>query len=195
MKRLMTHVVMMFPLVSGALAADLESLFEAGQFQQVVDAVTPDTAAPGDLYLAAQSYDRLMQPGEARAMYERLAAREDAWREVGHSAIALLEQNVGEALRTAHRATQAEPMLAEAHYQHGHAQAHKGDFAAAAAAFEKAASLDAGFAYAHYYAGLSYYRNKRIDLMARHFEAFLKLAPKAPERPEVESIMRTVRGR
>jgi hypothetical protein len=31
--------------------------------------------------------------------------------------------------------------------------------------------------------------------MATHFEAFLKLAPNAPERAEVESIMRTVRGR
>jgi hypothetical protein len=31
--------------------------------------------------------------------------------------------------------------------------------------------------------------------MAIHFDRFLKLAPDAPERPEVMSIMRTVRGR
>jgi hypothetical protein len=31
--------------------------------------------------------------------------------------------------------------------------------------------------------------------MANHFETFIRLAPNAPERPEVESILRTVRGR
>ena len=50
-------------------------------------------------------------------------------------------------------------------------------------------------AYAHYYAGHSYYETGRIDLMASFFESFLKLAPDAPERTSVESIMRTVRGR
>ena len=51
------------------------------------------------------------------------------------------------------------------------------------------------FAYAHYYAGLSHYRVGRTDKMAAAFEHFLTLAPKAPERPQVESIMRTLRGR
>jgi hypothetical protein len=50
-------------------------------------------------------------------------------------------------------------------------------------------------AYAHYYAGMAYNKAKRVDLMATHFERFLKLAPAAPERPVVESVMRTVRGR
>jgi len=31
--------------------------------------------------------------------------------------------------------------------------------------------------------------------MAQHFDTFLKLAPQAPERPEVQSIMRTLGGR
>jgi hypothetical protein len=31
--------------------------------------------------------------------------------------------------------------------------------------------------------------------MATHFEQFLKLAPEAPERPEVQSIMRTLQKR
>jgi hypothetical protein len=31
--------------------------------------------------------------------------------------------------------------------------------------------------------------------MAVSFENFLKLAPQAPERPAVQSIMRTIRGR
>ena len=51
------------------------------------------------------------------------------------------------------------------------------------------------FAAAYYYAGLANYRIKRIDLMTTNFNTFVKLAPSAPERPEVESILRTVRGR
>jgi hypothetical protein len=42
---------------------------------------------------------------------------------------------------------------------------------------------------------MNYYKAKRIDRMAVYFENFLKLAPNAPEKPAVESIMRTVRGR
>ena len=40
-----------------------------------------------------------------------------------------------------------------------------------------------------------HYRANRPDRMASRFEQFLKLAPEAPERPEVLSIMKTIRGR
>ena len=40
-------------------------------------------------------------------------------------------------------------------------------------------------AYAHYMAGMSFYKAKRVDKMAVYFENFLKLAPEAPERPAV----------
>jgi tetratricopeptide (TPR) repeat protein len=62
----------------------------------------------------------------------------------------------------------------------------------ASAAFEKAAQLDPSWADAHYYAGLAYSKIKRIDLMAAHFDTFLKLAPQSPQRPAVQSIMRTL---
>jgi len=65
----------------------------------------------------------------------------------------------------------------------------------AAAEFDAAAMLNPTNAYAHYYGGLMHYRANRPDRMAIHFEQFLKLAPDAPERPEVTQIMRTVRGR
>src|SRR5437764_1290374 len=43
-----------------------------------------------------------------------------------------------------------------------------------------------------YYAGLAYSKIKRVDMMASHFDSFLKLAPQSPQRPEVQSIMRTL---
>ena len=71
----------------------------------------------------------------------------------------------------------------------------RGDRPAAADAFAKATEANPQMAYAHYRAGMNFYEAKRVDRMAQYFENFLRLAPNAPERPAVESIMRTVRGR
>jgi lipoprotein NlpI len=87
------------------------------------------------------------------------------------------------------------PSLPEAHYQRGLVFMARNDFGNAVDAFTKATTLDPNFASAYYYAGLANYRVKRIDLMGNNFNTFVKLAPNAPERPEVESILRTVRGR
>ena len=85
--------------------------------------------------------------------------------------------------------------LPEAHYQRGIVLMTRQDYGGALEAFTKATQLDQRFAAAYYYAGLAASRIKRIDLMANNFGTFLKLAPKAPERPEVESVLKTVRGR
>ena len=78
-------------------------------------------------------------------------------------------------------------------YQLGLALSGAEQWAPAAAAFEKATAVDPAHAYAHYYAGLAYSKIRRVDLMARHFEYFLKLAPEAPERPAVTALMRSIR--
>src|SRR5690606_14452918 len=87
------------------------------------------------------------------------------------------------------------PASAYALYQLGLVQSQRQDMAGAAESFEKATAIDPAFAYAHYYAGMANSSLNRIDRVAQHFETFLKLAPEAPERAAVESIMRTVRGR
>jgi tetratricopeptide (TPR) repeat protein len=69
------------------------------------------------------------------------------------------------------------------------------EFAAAAAAFDQCISVNPADAYTYYRAGLAYYEINRADLMVTRFESFVRLAPDAPERPEVESILRTARGR
>ena len=85
--------------------------------------------------------------------------------------------------------------LAEAQYQLGMVLDARGDNPGAAEAFARATEANPQMAYAHYYAGMNFYEAKRVDRMAVYFENFLKLAPNAPERPAVESIMRTIRGR
>ncbi len=184
----------------GASAPDLTTArqwFEAGRHTDVAAIVPTDSSEPGLVFLIAQSHDRLGQPAQARAAYDRLIARPqtDPWHFVGRSAVSLATGQQTQAVTAAERAVALGPRIAEMHFQLGLAQAERRDYANAAPAFEAAIAIDPMPAYPHYYAGLSYYQAKRIDLMAEFFEAFLRLAPEAPERTQVESIMRTVRGR
>jgi tetratricopeptide (TPR) repeat protein len=173
---------------------DTRKLFESGQFQKVVEQ-TPDDAPAEAQYLKGLAQLRLGQNDGAKAAFGRLPGGGDAWRSVGDSAVALIDGNQDGALEAARAAVAADASLPAAHYQLGLALEARGDNPAAAEAFAKAAEANPQMAYAHYNAGMNYYKAKRIDRMAVYFENFLKLAPNAPEKPAVESIMRTVRGR
>jgi tetratricopeptide (TPR) repeat protein len=179
-----------------AQAQNTQKLFEAGRYQQVVEATPPD-APPPALYTAAQSQQKLGANEQAVQLYDRLAQlpETDAWRFIGESGRQLVNGDVDGAVNAARRAVDMNDGLFEAHYQLGLALARREDWPAAAAQFDAAVNLNPSSAYAHYYDGLMQYRAGRPDLMAIHFEQFLKLAPEAPERPEVTQIMRTVRGR
>ena len=83
----------------------------------------------------------------------------------------------------------------EARFQLGLVESARNNQQQAADAFAKAAELNPQMAYAHYEAGMAFYKAKKVDRMAVYFENFLKLAPNAPERPAVQSIMKTIRGR
>jgi len=174
--------------------------FEAGLYDEALQLVTErrhqNTATAGDIYLAAQILLKLGQRDQAKLEAARLSERSDGvWRLVAQSTVALIEDDTDHALTTAEQAAAEGPDQFFAFYQLGLVKATREDWSGAAGAFARASELDPAFAYARYHAGLSYSRIKRVDLTAVHFEAFLKLAPKAPERPAVESIMRTLRGR
>jgi len=198
MTRLMLACLLGLPSLGAAQVPPptLQGLFEMGQNQQVVQRIGANPT-PADLYLSALAHEKLDQPGQAGTIYTRLAARpvNDPWRHVGRSGAALAAGNLDQALATARQAIAAGPTVAETHYQLGLVQASRGDYAAASVAFDQAAHLKPTFAYARYHAGFSYYQIKRLDRMAERFGEFLRLAPQAPERGRVESIMRTVRGR
>ncbi len=190
-------VLTLLPAAAGAQEpAHLQKLFESGQYQQVVEATAPE-APPEAVYLAAQSQQKLGANEQAAEMYMRLASRPegDPWRLIGTSAQQLLQNDLEGALASAQQGVAAAGTLPEAHFQLGLVLARRQDWRGASEAFDRAAELNPVLAYAHYYGGLMHYRAKRPDQMAIHFEQFLKLAPEAPERPEVLQIMRTVRGR
>ncbi len=164
---------------------DLRALFETGQYQAVVDRLQERGGDPAAAYLAVQSHDKLKQGVRATDLLNDLAARtaEDPWHHVARAALSVGQGDLDQALAHAAQGVALGAAVADAHYQLGLVLAARQEFSAAAAA------------YAFYQAGLAYYRHQRIDLMAARFELFLNAAPQAPERTQVESIMRTVRGR
>ena len=199
----------------------LQEWFEAGRYQRVVDTAS-QTSDPPAKYLVASSYDRLGQVEDARRVYSELAARGDGdpWGWIGRSARALVNPGSAapdagaldeartaamQAVGTLSAPTQggaattagAGSALVRAYgsYQLGHVLTFQREYGQAAETFDRAADLNPSFAYAYYYAGMSYREVSRIDLMAIRFERFLELAPEAPERTRVQAIMRTVRGR
>jgi tetratricopeptide (TPR) repeat protein len=176
--------------------AQLQRLFEAGKFQQVVEGVSADSS-PEAVYTAAQSHQKLGAAEQASELYRQLASRpeDDTWHFIGQSAQQLIEDNTEAALDSARQAVSMAGDSADAHYQLGLVLAKRQSWGDAAAEFDRVAEIEPGTAYAHYYGGLMHYRAGRPDRMAIAFEQFLKLAPEAPERPEVLQIMRTVRGR
>jgi lipoprotein NlpI len=117
------------------------------------------------------------------------------WHFIGQSAQQLMQDDTEGAVASARQAVEMNGGMAEAHYQLGLVLAKRQEWPAAAAEFDRVTEINPSNAYAHYYGGLMHYRANRPDRMANHFEQFLKLAPDAPERPEVTQIMKTVRGR
>ena len=198
MKKTLLTVVLTLaaPAVFAQSASEVQKLFEAGQYQRVVEAAQPG-GDPAVLYTAAQSHQKLGETDRALETYKMLAGRAegDAWHYVGLSGQQLMQDQLSTAVESAGRAVQVAPNMAAAHYQLGLVLAKGQEWPAAAAEFDKVTELSPSNAYAHYYGGLMHYRANRPDRMAIHFEQFLKLAPEAPERPEVMQIMRTVRGR
>jgi tetratricopeptide (TPR) repeat protein len=198
MKNILFTVVltMAAPAAFAQDSSQVLKLFEAGQYQRVVDSAQPG-GDPAVLYTAAQSHQKLGENDRAIETYGALASRDesDIWHFIGLSGQQLVQDDVEGALASARHAVEMDGGMAEAHYQLGLVLAKRQEWPAAAAEFERVTDINPSNAYAQYYGGLMQYRANRPDRMANHFEQFLKLAPDAPERPEVTQIMRTVRGR
>ena len=191
---------LLFAVAVGTAAQDVsaQKLFESGKYQDAVDKVKAQADAPQDqVYLRALAHRKLDQNDDAKQAFGALASAgdESAWGQIGKSGTALVDGNQDDAEAAAKKAVSFDENLAQARYQLGLVESARNKQAEAAEAFAKAAELDPQMAYAHYEAGMAFYKAKRVDRMAVYFENFLKLAPNAPEKPAVQSIMRTVRGR
>lgn len=199
MKALLMLAILSAPAaLHGQAPPSPQNLYEAGSYEQAVSAIASqgEQVPPASSYLAGQSFLRLNRQDEARGRFATLVRGGDpTWTLVGESAMALLDGNRDLAIQKAAQAVALAPDQFHPNYQLGLAYSTADQSEPAAAALAKAAAIDPSFAYAHYYAGLAYSKLKQLDRMGTHLEYFLKLAPKAPERPAVETLMRSLRGR
>ena len=171
---------------------EVQRLFQSGSYEQAVEAA--QNGDPASTYLAAQSLLKLERSDGAAAELARLRGSDQpGWRLVGESAEALMQNNGGRAVELARNAVEADGGNPFAQYQLGLAASKANDWGTAAPAFTKAVQLKPDFAYAHYYAALAYQRQRNLPKTAEHFDAFLRLAPEAPERGAVMAILRTIK--
>jgi tetratricopeptide (TPR) repeat protein len=171
---------------------EVQRLFQSGSYEQAVEAA--GDGDPASTYLAAQSLLKLERSDRATAEMTRLrSSDQQAWRLVGESGEALIAGDAGRAVDLARRAIEADGGNPFAQYQLGLSASKAGDWGTAVAAFTKAIELKPDLAYAHYYAALAHQRQRQLPKTAEHFDAFLRLAPDAPERAAVAAILRTIK--
>lgn len=183
-------------LSGSAMAAEqkpeVQRLFQSGSYEQAVEAARDGD--PASTFLAAQSLMKLDRTDRAVAELTRLRASENpSWRLLGESGEALLANDAGRAIDLARRAIEADGGNPFAQYQLGLAAAKANDWGTAVSGFTRSIELKPDFAYGHYYAALAYQRQRQLTKTAEHFDAFLRLAPDAPERGAVVAILRTIK--
>lgn len=171
---------------------EVQRLFQSGSYEQAVEAAKDGD--PASTYLAAQSLLRLDRNDQAGARMAQLKSSDQpGWKLVGESGEALIANDAGRAVALARQATEADGGNPFAFYQLGLSASKASDWGTAVASFTKAIELKPDFAYAHYYAGLAHQRQRQLPKTAEHFDAFLRLAPDAPERGAVVAILRTIK--
>lgn len=189
-------VAAVMTMAGSAIAAEqkpeVQRLFQSGSYEQAVDAARDGD--PASTFLAAQALLRLDRADRATAEMTRLRASDQpGWRLIGESGEAMIANDAGGAVELARRATDADGGNPFAQYQLGLAASKAGDWGTASQALARTIELKPDFAYAHYYAALAYQRQRQLPRTAEHFDAFLRLAPDAPERAAVLAILRTIK--
>jgi tetratricopeptide (TPR) repeat protein len=179
---------------AAAQGMTVQALLERGAFEEAVQRAEGERGNPESTFFAAQALTRMNDNGRAAEEFSRLRdTGDESWKAIGESGALLAAGNVRGALEAAERAVAANNDNAFAHYQVGAVANRQNNFERAAQEFGRAVELKSDFAYAHYYAGIAHQRLKNIAKMSEHFEAFMRLAPDAPERTAVSAILRTLR--
>lgn len=170
---------------------EVQRLFQSGSYAEVVEASRD--ADPASTFLAAQALLKLNRMDGVAAEFARLKASGPAWSFVGESGEALAANDTGRAIDLARKATETDGDNPFGFYQLGLSASKASDWGTATTAFTRAIALKPDFAYAHYYAALAAQRQRQLPKAGDHFEAFLRLAPEAPERQAVQAIMRSLK--
>jgi hypothetical protein len=177
-------------------SSSIQTLYESGEDREVVDRVkssVPTAVSGADRWFAAQSQLRLGLRNDAINDLTALTQTggDPDVQVAAQLAIGRLT-NDEVTLDQARAAAAAYPESLFVQYELGLSYAVRNDFASAARVFDACIAAAPTFAYAYYQSALAYQHLDRPDIMANRFDRFVRLAPNAPERPQVESVLRTI---
>jgi tetratricopeptide (TPR) repeat protein len=176
-------------------SASVQALYESGRDDEVVSRTASAAVSSEDVWFGAQSLLRVGQQAQAQDQFRRLrdTASSAGLRKAAEVALARVngQPDAGAVARAASGEFARDPYV---QFEAGVTMALEGDNAGAVQAFDAALNADQALAYAYYQSGLAYNRLNRPDLTVARFEAFVRLAPSAPERAQVDSVLRAARG-
>jgi tetratricopeptide (TPR) repeat protein len=164
-----------------------------GEAEQLIG----DPSDEQGLYLLGRAQLGLKNIDVAETTFNRIleANGESSLGHEGMAGVYNARKDYTRAFQSATRAVELNPENPGAYYILGVVQAFRKETPQAIASFQKSVALDDGDAYAHYNLGLLQYQQRKFDQTVIHFERFVAIAPGAPEAGQVNSILRTVRGR
>ena len=195
----LTSFLLLITMVAPAAVQDVSEAKSAVRQGRWADAerLLAGSSEEEGLYLLGRAQVELKKTDSAETMFMSILER-NSESSLGHEGMARVynaRKDYTRALESATRAVELDAESAGAHYILGVVHAFRRDLPNAIQSLEKSVALDNADAYAHYHLGLLQYQQKKFDQTVIHFEKFVELAPNAPESGQVNSILRTVRGR
>jgi tetratricopeptide (TPR) repeat protein len=161
------------------------------ELQQVASAEPDNAEAQKYLGLARIQLGKVSDAEAPLKKANELAG--DAGTKLGLARIAIEQKDLDGAEALINQAAESDADNADIPFNRGLIKASRKQYAESVKDLESAIQKNPDNAYAHYYAGLSYNALKRPDKMIEHFQKFIKLAPDAPEKARVQSILKSVR--
>jgi len=183
---------MAMPILAADKGADLyrdKKYAEAERaLREEIQAEPQDTEANYYLGLALLEQEKYKdsEPYLKKALGEKPAAH------LGLARAYMMQDKLKEALSELKSVEKQEENNPELYRSRGMILLKQNQFKDSAAQLSKAIELDPKDAYAHYYYAMANSRLKRPDLMIKHFQFFLELAPEAPEAEKVRSLLRSL---
>jgi len=185
-------------LAIGLIAADLEKgvqLYKDKEYEQAASELRGVIADQPEndeahFYLGVTLFELKQYKDAEHHLDIAVKTRPEA--RVGLAKTYLAQNRGGDAVRVLAVSAQEEEETAETHRTRGAALLKEEKFKEAAAELKKAIDKDPKDAYAHYYYGMANSRLGRKDLMVKHFQIFVELAPDAPEAERVRALLRSL---
>jgi predicted Zn-dependent protease len=201
MTSLKTAAIVVLPVVLLAFslpAADVSHgihLYEQKKYAEAESALREAVAAEPDNadanhYLGLALLETKKYKEAEGAFGKAAEARPDA--RVGLAQAYMMQDKLDEATGELDKAAEDSSENPAFHRTRGMILLKRDRFADASQSLARALELDPKDPYANYYFGMASSRLRRTDLMIKHFQLFLELAPNAPEAPKVRSLLRSL---